>query len=615
VRTLPLLAVAALLTVVAGCSAPPPPRPRPAPSRPVAEIGFVRVDQVGFRPGETKTAYLLSRRPAAGEPVSALDAAGHRAWSGRVGPSRGAWNDRFGFVQPIDLTALRAPGTYHLRVEGAVTAESPPFGVGPAPYAQPAADAVRYFRDHRDRAHVADRQATVYAAPSFGDDGRAAGPLVPTGGPVDVAGGWYDAGDYEKFTSTAAYALILMLIVQRDHPAVPGLAAETRYGLDWLDRMWTGTTLYTQVGIGDSITGGDHAFLGDHDTWRLPQADAAPAAPDDPAHFQRHRPVFAAAAPGAPISPNLAGRVAAAFALAAQVEAADDPDRSRAHLDAAAGLFARADTDPTGDLVTTEPRDYYPEDTWHDDLALAATELARAGTAGHDARAAGWERQAAHWARAVVDDQYTDTLSVYDVSALADAELGPLLAGTPVGGAEVTPAEVEGDLRSRVAAAARTASGDPFGAAAGSGGSDYAQLELSYAAVAGLYRAATGDRKYAAFATAQRGVVLGANGWGTSLVVGSGTTFPRCPHDPAADLTPHRPEPIGAVVNGPNAAGRVRELIRGSRPSPCSHAGDFAQFDRPDTAYTDDAGVSANTEPAIDFTATGLLAFALADRQ
>jgi endoglucanase len=604
-RALVIPLLMALLVGPVGCA-----HRRPAPA-------FVRVDQVGFRPGETKTAYLLSPRDATGARATVVDAGGHEVWTGTVAPSRGRWNSRYGFVQPIDLSTLTRAGTYRLAVAGPVAAESPPFQIGPSLFGPLAANAVHYFEQHRDGpAHPADRAATVYDVPSFGASDSALGPLVPVGGPVDVEGGWYDAGDYEKFTHTTAYALILMLMVQRDQPPVAGLAAESRHGLDWLDQMWDGRTrtLYAQVGLGVGVTAGGQYFLGDHDSWRLPQADDAPATPGDATYYQRHRPVFRAAEPGRPISPNLAGRVAAAFALAAQVEAAGDQNRARAHLTAAAQIFALADTQPTGALVTSQPRDFYPEDTWHDDLAVAATELALAGRALHDPRAAGWERQATHWAQAVIDDEYTDTLSVYDLSVLADAELGRLLTAAPIDSAEVSIGALHRDLGARVAAAAAQARRDPFGAAGGAGSSDYAARELSYAATADLYRTATGDARYAAFATAQRGVALGANGWGTSMVVGAGTTYPRCPHDQITDLAPHRPEPIGAVVNGPNHAARVRQVVAETRPSPCTYAGGFAQFDRPDSAYVDDAGVSANTEPAIDFTATGLFAFALADR-
>jgi endoglucanase len=109
--------------------------------------------------------------------------------------------------------------------------------------------------------------------------------------------------------------------------------------------------------------------------------------------------------------------------------------------------------------------------------------------------------------------------------------------------------------------------------------------------------------------------VLGANGWGTSLVVAAGTTFPRCPHDQIASLTTGSPPPgmTGAVVNGPNRADRIHELIRQSSRKPCSTTS-FEAYDRDDAHYTDDEQVSANTESSIDFTATGMLAFALTAR-
>ena len=587
-----LLVLSILVVVPIGCS------------RAARSDGVVRVDQVGYLAGETKTALLIAARDDAGADAVVVDEHGDQVLKVPVGRDRGAWNATFGHVNPIDLTPLTRAGTYRVKVSGRVAAESPPFRVGPAAslFGPPAADAVRYFQAHRDgadrltrpAAHLADRQAMVYDPPDFDTDGDLTGGLTGSGGPVDVEGGWYDAGDFLKFTHTTTYALILMLIVQRDGPAPAGLAAEIDHGLAWLDKMWDpGTrTLYIQVGIGS----GDGDFLGDHDAWRLPQADdQLDVGPGDPKYYQRYRPVFRAAGPGGPISPNLAGRVAAAFALAAQHEATDDPARAAEHLAAAAQIFGLADTDP-GALVTTEPRAFYPETTWHDDLAVAAVELSRAGRLLHDPRTADWAAQATRWAAANADDGGDDPLSVYDLGVLADAELGGDTA--------------TGDLRQRLDAGMHAAAADPMGAAAGAGGSDYAARQLGWAATAELYRRLTGDDRYAAFGTGQRGVALGANGWGTSLVIGSGTVYPRCPHDQIADLTK---EESGGVVNGPNTAERVRELAVAARPSVCT-TGKFAPFDRGDAGYTDNVSVSATTEPAIDFTATGLYAFTLTAR-
>jgi hypothetical protein len=582
--------------------------------------GVLRVDQVGYAIAETKTATLLAPRDAAGARATVVDSQGRKALSPTIGSRRGAWNPAFPAVHPVDLSSLTTPGTYRLRVEGSVTAESPPFRIASAGdlFDPLVADSLSYFQAHRDGAdqvagawqrapaHLADRAATVYGDPGYDSDGRMTTAMEPVGGPVDVEGGWYDAGDFLKFSHTTAYALIAMLLVQRDGPAPAGLADETRHGIDWLDKMWdedTGT-LYTQVGIGSGI---DADFLGDHDTWRLPEGDDQLAVErGDARYYQRYRPVFRAAAPGAALSPNLAGRMAAAFALAAQVEAAADPARARRHLGAAAQIFALADTSDTGELVTAQPRSFYPEDSWADDLATGAAELTLAGRKLRDPRAADWERQGTHWAEVNADTGRTDALNVYDLSAIADAEL--IRGGVDSDG-------LRRDLRKRLDAGVRAADGNPLGAAAGNGGYDYASRQLGYVVTAALYRDVTGDDRYTTFGTAQRGVVLGANGWGTSLVVAAGTTFPRCPHDQIASLTAGSPAPgmTGAVVNGPNKAERIHELIRRGSRNPCSTTS-FEAFDRDDAHYTDDEQVSANTEPSIDFTATGMLAFALSAR-
>lgn len=591
--------VCACLLVIAGAAA--------CGSRP-RERAFVRLDQIGYTPAETKTALLLAPHDVTGARAVVVDADGDKVLDVALSPTLGAWNRSLRDLRRIDLSALTKPGTYRVRVTGEVVGESPPFRIAAAGtlFSPVVRDAVAYFQAHRDGAdqvdtpwgrepaHLADRQATVYENPDF-DGSTLVSSLSAAGGPpVDVEGGWYDAGDFLKFTHTTAYALILMLIVQRDGPPPDGLAAEIDHGLAWLDKMWDpGTrTLYIQVGIGS----GDGGFLGDHDAWRLPEADdRLDVTPGDKRYYQRYRPVFRAAEPGARISPNLAGRVAAAFALAAQHEAAADPARAAKHLAAAAEIFGLADTDP-GPLVTTEPRAFYPETTWHDDLAVAAIELARAGALLHDPRATGWAEQGTRWTGANADDGGDDPLSVYDLGVLADAELGGDTAAA--------------DLRQRLDAGTHAAAADPMGAAAGAGGSDYAARQLGWAATAALYRRVTGDDRYAAFGTTQRGVVLGANGWGTSLVIGSGTVYPRCPHDQIADLTK---EESGGVVNGPNAAERVRELSVAAQPSVCT-TGAFAPFDRSDAGYTDNVSVSATTEPAIDFTATGLFAFTLTAR-
>ncbi|HVD15409.1 MAG TPA: glycoside hydrolase family 9 protein [Actinomycetota bacterium] len=597
--------------------------------------GAVRVDQVGYARNEAKRAFLLAEAASAGARFSVVDAAGKTVFAGRVGPRTGGWNARYRAVHPIDFSPLHRDGRYRVVVEGVIGATSPPFRVASsrALFQDLVGDTVRFFQAQRDGAHVpalldrqpshlADRRATVYDTPVFSGDGGdvPAAPLEPIGGPVDVEGGWFDAGDFVKFTHATAYSVAEMLVVRRGlarHHR--GLAAETRHGLRWLDKMWDQRhrVLYVQVGIG---TGSEEfGFVGDHDVWRLPEADdALVVQPGDEEYFIKYRPVFRAAPPGQRISPNLAGRVAAAFALGAQVEARHDRKRARALLSKAASVFAMAKTTQVGELVTAFPHAYYPEDSWQDDMEFGAVELALAARALHDRRGTAWLRAATHWARQYLRSDHRDALNLYDTSALAHTDLVRALRRSRPSGSEVTVPDLVGDLRRQLESGAGPARHEPFGSAVDVTQFDAATRTFGFAATAGLYRRLTGDRSYDAFGTQQRDWALGANAWGTTFVIGEGTVFPHCPQHQVANLagslTGGRDVLVGAVVNGPNGAENFEDIgiPDGAEACPVDGVNRFAAFDRPDARFLDDVRAWPSVEPAIDFTSTGMLAFALA---
>jgi endoglucanase len=62
---------------------------------------------------------------------------------------------------------------------------------------------------------------------------------------------------------------------------------------------------------------------------------------------------------------------------------------------------------------------------------------------------------------------------------------------------------------------------------------------------------------YRAFAQQQMDFALGANGWGSSFVVGAGSTFPHCMQSEIANLagslTGTGDIQAGATVNGPSS--------------------------------------------------------------
>jgi endoglucanase len=609
-----------------------------APAAPTV-AAFVRVDSLGYLPGEVKQGYLMTTGPVGEVTWAVHDSRGRVVLRGRVDPvSRGRWNARYPDVYGFTFSRLDVPGRYQVVVSGAAVGSSPSFVVEDASelFGQLIRDGVAFYqvqRDgadqvpgplHREASHLNDARATVYRDPRFVDpssDTIASATLTPVAGasPVDAAGGWFDAGDFLKFTHTTAYGDVVLFASARalGSSASTALMAEARHGEAWLNDMWDQRTrtLYLQVGIGSGNAAG--TFFGDHDLWRLPQVDD-----HDPRYVDRfaaaHRPVFEAAPPGSPISPNLVGRVSAAFALAAQTDARRDPARANAELHAATSLYARADTaHPPVPLVTALPNSYYPETTWRDDMELGATEIALADEdLGRDPQP--YVHQATVWAAQYLATETGDTFNLYDTSALAHTDLIRAIdrARRPAGLA-VTPAVLANDLRRQIEAGVTHAAGDVFGAAGNATDFDVDSHTFGWIAMVGMYDEVTGDHRFDAFAGDQRGWLFGANAWGASFMVGNGTDFPACMQHQVANLSGNldRSSPLvrGAVVNGPNSpsqfAGGLGGLQSGMRRCP-SGPDPYQQFSGHGSRYVDDVRAWQTDEPALDMTGAAIIAAA-----
>jgi endoglucanase len=599
----------------------------------------VRVDQAGYASPAPKRAYLMSRAAQTGAPFTVQSTtASAPALSGTVGASVGSWSKRYGHVYALDFDSVQTPGTYTIAVGGKAGAASPAFQIAPAGalYEAPLANALSFYENERDGpqyirsplrsapAHLNDASASVYATPSVNADGQFKGDLAATGETIDASGGWWDAGDYLKFVQTTSYTVAVLLAGVRDFPAQMGASsasanftAEARFGVEWLLRMFDDRsgTLYYQVGIGE----GNAQTLGDHDIWRLPQADDSYGAGDSSARYIRHRPVFRAGPPGSPLSPNLAGRDAAAFALCYQDFHDSDPGLAARCLASAEHVFELADTSPKGHLLTAIPFGFYPESEWRDDLELGATELAIAlaspGTlpAGlaHTQPAYYLER-ATQWAAAyIVHAGSGDPLNLYDVSGLAHFDLVRALrqAGNPPGLA-LGEAQLTANLAEQLDAAVSQSGTDPFGFGFPWAEADTASHGDGLSAMAAEYEDLTGSAGYRPYAARWLGNVLGANAWGSSLIVGDGSTFPDCPSHQLANLagsldgTP--PVLAGAVVEGPSDEAS-KGKVSGMRKCP-ARANAFAPFDS-DAVFADNVQSYTTVEPAIDLTATSPLAF------
>ncbi|MGH8889891.1 MAG: glycoside hydrolase family 9 protein [Acidothermaceae bacterium] len=614
--------------------------------------GQVRVDQVGYLSTDAKHGYLMASGQVEHETWQAIDEHGRVVAHGRVGTTnRGAWNAKYPYVYDVDFSNLTEQGNYRLRVVGAVRQTSPSFEIESAQalYGHLVTDGVQFYQVQRDGAdviagpldrqpsHLNDASATVYQHPNFVDpansDQIAPGDLTKIAGApkVDVEGGWFDAGDYLKFTHSAAYGDVLLYASARDlgGDAPESLTSEASYGESWLDKMWdmSSKTLYSQVGIGSGNGSDtqDPTFVGDHDIWRLPEADANDTDPLD-RYAAQNRPVFEAAPPGARISPNLAGRTAAAFALAAQVDAETDTSKAEYEYAEATSLYAMANTaNPPNPLVTADPFGFYPESTWHDDMELGAAEIALASIALHR-NPMPYEADAAKWAKAYIDDDTGDTFNLYDVSALAHTDLVTAMRLSGANHLAVNRDDLVKDLKRQVQDGEKHATTDPFRAAGDVNNFDVDSHTFGWIAMEAWYKGLTGDTSFDAFAAEQRDWLFGANAWGASFMVGEGTTFPQCMQHQVANLsgslgadssdsvTGKAAIDVGAVVNGPNDdsnfEGGLGDLQDGMRKCPVNGKDAFAGFDGHGASFVDDVRAWQTDEPALDMTGAAIIASA-----
>jgi len=662
-----------------------------------AAEAFVRVSQVGYESGHSPyRAYLMSTQSETGASFRVLDAKGNAVYSASVGPQSGTWGNSpklTYYVYPLDFKVPEAL-RYSIVVSGPVKATSPDFAVA-APDAlysglllntkffyETEHDGPDYVRNSLRSApgHLNDKHASVFLTPPLDSDDNIATTgkaLKPTGAVIDATGGWWDAGDYMKYVETTSYTVALQEIGVRDFPGQMGANApfrppappnaisyagntaggplsadftsEAQFGIDFLLKMWDDKTRTLYYQVGNSQDWDNFDFLSDYDIWRLPQADDDWAGCPENSTYICNRPAFVAGPAGSKISPNLAGRLAADFAVCYQNNQAGNPSLAAQCLKNAEDIFALADTsltDPansvdsgscaSGCLLTIIPFDGYPETVWSDDMELGATELyfALRSASKCEKLPAGlihsdpnfYLAQAAAYAHSYVTNIYsnggTDTLNLYDVSGLAHFELYRALhlAGNPQGLA-MSEAGIRAQFLKQVDDAITQAASDAWGFG-DAWNSDTTSHGAGISVMASEAFYMTGDSKYDVYAQRWLANILGANPWGSSFIVGDGSaTFPNCIQHQVANLagaldgtSGGTPVLWGAASEGP-AYAVTSGLVDGMVACPANGVDTFAKFNGNDGAYTpvaaavyqDNMQSYSTTEPAIDLTSTSFL--------
>jgi hypothetical protein len=551
---------------------------------------FIRANQVGYPTRDPKVALAFSHTALPGNfSVVAATTGAVRFTNVTRGIATAAWGQFTNHVE-LDFSALTQPGRYVLKL-GAAT--SFPFTIGPEATAQLPGDLLEFMQQQRcgfnpwlnTNCHQADGR-TAY------------GPLT-NGAPLDARGGWHDAGDLLKYLLTSGNATAQMLLAYQLSPRTPrhaaSLAAEARWGLDWLLQLHPAPDqLYHQV-----------ADDRDHAGWRLPQNETVDygwgKGGPRPVYFADGKPQglkqYQSASTGVA---NLAGRYAAAMALAHQIWQDDPAQKDFAARCLKAGLevyeLGRAKEGvQQGNSYGAPYR--YEETTWADDMEWGAAELFRATgakrfleDAKRYARLAadeGWmgQEQAGHY-------QYYPFMNLghFRLYDLVDAEFQKVLAGYYRAGLErCVQAGEKNPYRVGV----------PF---------IWCSNNLLTALVTQglLYERMTGDARYREFTAKQRDWLLGRNPWGTTMFTEIGSEFPTDVHLMTVQILKR---PVrGGLVDGP-VYERIFKSLKGvsiTQPDP------LAAF-QGEAVYHDDVKDYSSNEPTMDGTASAILMFALSN--
>jgi endoglucanase len=655
-----------------------------------AESVYVRVSQVGYETGKGPfRAYLMSKSGVSSTNFKVVNSAGQTLVTSPIGALLGTWTNSTTLTYNIYALDFTVPGgdTYTISIPGHSAATSPVFAVNAPSILYPGLllNSRFFYQTQRDGpnyianalrtapGHLNDQNATVYLTPPLDSDDSittTGTPLTPTGKVIDASGGWWDAGDYMKYVETISYTVALQEIGVRDFPnqmgpnaphnppappasvsyagnaagppSSPDFTAEAEFGIRFLLKMWDdkSSTLYYQVGNSQDWV--NFSYLSDYDIWRLPQADDNFDGCSSDATFICHRPVFVAGPAGSPISPNLAGRLAADFAVCYQLNRTSNPDLANQCLKSAEDIFALADTSfaepapsvdggtcTTGCLLTILPFDGYGETVWSDDMELGATELYLAlQCAGQPANLPSglpqtnpmfYLKQAAQYAQNYINKVYNiggaDTLNLYDVSGLAHFELfrAIKLAGNPSGLA-IGQTAIKNQFLKQVGDAITHAGSDPWGFG-NSWNGDTTSHGAGISVMASQAHYLTNSAQYDTYSERWLANILGANAWGSSFIVGTGSTFPNCIQHQVANLagaldgtSGGTPVLWGAASEGP-AYGATSGLVGGMLKCPADGGNAFKIFDDPSipAIYKDNVQSYSTTEPAIDLTSTSFL--------
>jgi len=567
----------------------------------VAAQSHIRVNQAGYLSGQSKVALAFSTQPIEGSFEIINLAAKQTVFEGKAEPL-GNFKDWGGrYFYRLDFSGWQESGRYIIRLTEDKT-ESLQFKIAENAYADLPDSMLMFMRQQRCGYNP------FLDMVCHQRDGRSFYGPMPDSSFVDVSGGWHDAGDQLKYLITSSNATARMLLAYAHNPSIfgdrvnalgqpganglPDILDEARWGLEWLFKVHTAGSLVHQV-----------ADDRDHIGWKWPDRDSSDYGwgPNSyrAAYFATGTPQglsqYKSAATGIA---NLAGRCAAAMAIAARIWPGDSLFALRCR-DEAIALYKLGKQNPGYQQGNSYKAPYrYNEDTWADDMEWAAAELYR--LTGNE----NYMRDAKEYARAIAATSWmqrdsSDHYRLYPFSNLGHYALYPQVD-------EALQKELAGYYRENIENMRTRAGQNPFGV-----GTTFIwcsnNLTTALITQIALYEKMTGDRSYRDLMLQHLDWLWGRNPWGTSMFTGlpADGEFPEDVHTSVWALT-------GRVVPGGLVDGPVRKSIYNSlRGLTLTQPDEFAAFQFGPIVYHDDIGDYSTNEPTMDGTADAIFMMSL----
>lgn len=571
------------------------------PNNPENPAVHIRINQLGYLTEDSKIAVVFSDKPIR-ESFQLLD---HNTGEmiGEFKSQRLKKDNWGGFeYSEVDFSQVQKSGSYYLKGKRS-EATSTIFRIGDDAYGNHQETLLEFMRQQR-----CGYNPTLDMV-CHEKDGRSFFGPMPDSTFVDLSGGWHDAGDQLKYLITSSYATAHMLMTYEMYPdrfedkvnalgqpwpnGIPDILDEAKWGLDWIHKMHPAPDqLFHQVADdrdhrGFKIPNQDNSDYG----WGENQYRAAYFATGKPQGLRQYQSEATGVA-------NLAGRSAAAMALAARIWEKDlnDPLFAAKCKKAAISLYNLGREKEGFQQGNSYGAPYrYNEETWADDMEWAAAELYKL-TGEND-----YLDQAKKYAlMSNTEDSWTVRDSAahyqlypfinmghYSLHEIVDEDFKKVLEGYYLDGIKYTLQRAEKNPFHI---------GVPFIWCSNN-------LLTSLVTQVILYEKMSGDKSFSPFLSTQRDWLFGRNPWGTSMFTGipENGEYPVEVHTSLFVLLGL--EVPGGLVDGPVYTSIYNNLIGLT----LLKEDKFAAFQNDHVVYHDDVGDYSTNEPTMDGTAGAIL--------